>query len=515
MFVFALLACGTPATPDAGVTPNIPAVNVVIQARGEGEIEPCGCPKHPLGGLPRRNSIIHDLAATGPVVTVDGGGTLAPRIAIPDADMEQRRIKADLIAQAWKVVGIDAVAIAPTDWSLGRATIDALAHQYKLPILAANLECDEPYPGAVLVERGGLRIGIVGVTGGTVKGCTVSKAGPAAITALEALGPVDVTIGLVPLGGDALEEWKTNGPPVDLLVASQTEAAPRAVGRGWLVPTATRNQKLTVLGLFPAGARDWEPADRAATLREEVERMRAHADDSEAKVTASADEVAKQRLQRQADFYTGEEKKAKDELDAFQKANRPPHSTFTLTWRELSPDVVDHAATRDLVDAALGRISATEHVSLTPDAPHVAASGSAYAGSDACVACHPAESAQWGGTPHAHAWASLVATGRAVDRECTACHVTGMGQRGGPTGPADAAGLQDVQCEACHGPSAAHVRSSHVRTPLTPGVEVCTKCHDGERDMGQFAYDAYREKVVHAAPPTPMPAVAPPPAPAP
>lgn len=421
--------------------------------------------------------------------------------------MEQRRIKADLIAQAWKIVGIDAIAVSPTDWSLGRETIDALAHQYKLPILAANLECDEPYPGAVLVERGGLRIGIVGVTGGTVKGCTVSKAGPAAITALEALGPVDITIGLVPLGGDALEEWKTNGPPVDLLVASQTEADPRAVGRGWLVPTATRNQKLTVVGLHPAGARIWEPANRAATLRSVVEKMRAHADDSDAKVQSSTEDLQKQRFKRQADFYAGEVKKAQDELDAYEKADRPPHSTFTVEWRELSPEVVDHAGTRDLVDAALRRITATEDVVLTPDAPRVGPSGSPYAGSDACVACHPAENAQWSGTPHAHAWASLIATGRAVDRECTACHVTGMDQRGGPTGPADASGLQDVQCEACHGPSAAHVRSSHTKTPLAPGVEVCTTCHDGERDMGQFAYDAYREKVVHAAPPTPTPPV--------
>lgn len=42
MFVIALLACGTPATPEVGVVPNLPAVTVVIQARGEGEIEPCG-----------------------------------------------------------------------------------------------------------------------------------------------------------------------------------------------------------------------------------------------------------------------------------------------------------------------------------------------------------------------------------------------------------------------------------------------------------------------------------------
>jgi hypothetical protein len=49
-----------------------------------------------------------------------------------------------------------------------------------------------------------------------------------------------------------------------------------------------------------------------------------------------------------------------------------------------------------------------------------------------------------------------------------------------------------VQCEACHGPAAAHVADPAVRTGLVrkPKVETCTACHcDKSPHFRGFYYD--------------------------
>ncbi len=440
------------------------------------------------------------------MLLLDAGGSLAPREHISSADLPQRRIKADLVAEAWALGGLDALAISADDWGLGRETIDALAHQYHLPVLAANLECDEPYPGALLIERGGLRIGVVGVTAGDPKGCTVGKPGPAAILALEALGPVDITVALVPLSGEALKAFASDGPPVDLLIGMEDDSVPRIAGRGFTIPLASRGQKVTRLDLYPAGSRDWEPMDRAVTLRTELEKLQTRAAEAERERGTGRDERHEARIERQIAFYATQTAAAKSELDAYEKADRASKSTFAFSQIELAPEIADHPATRERVDAALARMGTTEGVDLAATWPRVAPDGSKYAGSDACTECHAVEAAQWATTPHARAWASLVASGRAVDRACTSCHVTGFDERGGPTGPSDVAGLQDVQCEACHGPSASHVDKPASQRPVrSPGAVACTTCHDNDRDMGRFDYGKYSLNVVHL-PAEPVPA---------
>src|SRR5690606_32526246 len=122
--------------------------------------------------------------------------------------------------------------------------------------------------------------------------------------------------------------------------------------------------------------------------------------------------------------------------------------------RDLSRDVADHPATAAWVADGLAKIEALEAPAAVDG--WVAPAGSPYAGADACAGCHEAEHAQWRGTPHANAWATLERERRAMDADCYACHATGVGADGGPTRPAAVGGLRDVQCEACHGPSRAH-----------------------------------------------------------
>jgi hypothetical protein len=117
------------------------------------------------------------------------------------------------------------------------------------------------------------------------------------------------------------------------------------------------------------------------------------------------------------------------------------------------------------------------------------------AGSASCVACHQADNDVWAHSKHAHAGETLVAKGFQVDAYCLQCHTTGFALPGGFSSPRRTPALAAVGCEGCHGPSAAHVKDSRLRTPFA-AFDQCIRCHDHENSP-TFNRDTYWAKIVH------------------
>jgi hypothetical protein len=134
-------------------------------------------------------------------------------------------------------------------------------------------------------------------------------------------------------------------------------------------------------------------------------------------------------------------------------------------------------------------------VALTAGASAVrAADESPYAGADKCGPCHQAIYHAWQATKHAKALMKLDASQRKSD--CIRCHVTGTPEMIAADG--DNPSLPNVQCEACHGPAAAHAKDPKVRTGLTakPGEAVCTTCHNDQSPKFRgFVYAAMKSFV--------------------
>jgi peroxiredoxin len=134
--------------------------------------------------------------------------------------------------------------------------------------------------------------------------------------------------------------------------------------------------------------------------------------------------------------------------------------------------------------------------------------GVAYVGAEACRDCHRPQYDQWSRTRHAAAFAVLFKSDRGADRNCTPCHTTGAGRKGG-FGDKD---LKDrpmthVQCEVCHGPGADHVQAPPALKKATVyGITdqcsvcivqgVCLTCHDRRNDP-DFDLDAALPLVTH------------------
>jgi predicted CXXCH cytochrome family protein len=419
----------------------------------------------------------------------------------PD-ERAQREGKADLIAAGWKLGGIDAMALSSSDWNLGYDFVTGLVAKHDLPVLAANLTCDgKAFPGGKVVTANGLRVGIVGVTEGNPGDrCQVLDPVESARKALSELGPVDLTVALLPITGKSATEWDQADLPVDLVVDASGRHLdkPDQNGVGYVLSAGSRGKHLGFARLeVVPGAKAWGPADEAAALQEEVTRLEQRIEGQKQRIERATDETARGKLQRQLGAYEEQLKQAQARVAA-ASTDTSARNEFAVRIDELGAEVVDHAATKALVDAfKSGQEQVGGDVAAIAAVVRVAPTGSPFAGSETCKGCHADQAKQWESTGHARAWSSLVAQQRAMDQECFSCHVTGHGQQGGPADPATVAGLRDVQCESCHGAASAHVADPTKDLVKSPAQDVCVTCHDGKKDEGRFSYSEYLPKVTH------------------
>ncbi|HMV66830.1 MAG TPA: multiheme c-type cytochrome [Myxococcota bacterium] len=112
-------------------------------------------------------------------------------------------------------------------------------------------------------------------------------------------------------------------------------------------------------------------------------------------------------------------------------------------------------------------------------------------GSAACATCHAAEHAEWKGSRHGEAMASLLPHGGESKTECVRCHATATTPGPATRTLSDYRTDEGVGCESCHGPGEAHVAAGGGKDnivglgescPVCVIEAVCTSCHTKEWD---------------------------------
>ncbi len=386
--------------------------------------------------------MLEELRSQGPVLVVDGGDLFWKSRVLSKARSAQQLEKARLQAAAYAASGIDVFVPGEGDYSLGGEVALGLIKTSGLPMLSAGLVCgEERWPGQQVFERGGVRLGIIGVSAEAPEGCVVADPVDSVSAAVLEQGPVDAR--LVVVHGTA-EEVKRIGAleSVDFVLdghARKTWVDPRSIGGSgaYELGAGSRGKRLGVLSLqLEKEGAGWSPQGQ----------------------------------------QTG-------------------RHGFAHRVVDLDGSIGEHAETQKLVEEAKALIGAAV-------APEQAVAPSAatgpFVGSSACLSCHPAQYAQWRTTPHATAMDTLRNVNRAADLDCFACHVTGSHHPLGPQHPAQVGVLEDVGCESCHGPGQAHVASpgaSTIQRGAEPGT--CRACHDGVKDGGRFDWETYLPKVMH------------------
>jgi predicted metal-binding protein len=115
-----------------------------------------------------------------------------------------------------------------------------------------------------------------------------------------------------------------------------------------------------------------------------------------------------------------------------------------------------------------------------------------YAGWKACAGCHGAVTANWQKSRHAQSYESLTRTKQGDLPGCVRCHVTGYEKEEGFIDNELTPELVGIQCEECHGPGSAHVKSMNKNDIRSaPDITSCRRCHTPGQDPG---FD-YQKKV--------------------
>ncbi|HEY0135074.1 MAG TPA: multiheme c-type cytochrome [Nannocystis sp.] len=528
----ATLACATCGAPDATNVATGPAttaeptpaaaprltVDIFAFARVLGTIAPCGCTTEPLGGLQYAFGYIEANSRPQTRLVLEPGSFLFADPAGPEAAKDepawaQAEQRAAALQTRFAGLGAQLVSgLGPTDLSSPKA--DLSLETYPLPrVLANSRKLDaRGVQRHRLVRLGDDALAIdAGVTAVVEPGLAPSLAATAPAEALrgeiKAMREAGAELTVVLLQGSraTAEQLAREVEGIDLIVVgipvglerTRLGGPPARLGNTWVVEPGEQAQTLTHLRLEidPAVAAklpavdSWTIVPTVETQRRELARLDARLEKFRADVSADKAFVARLEQERAA-------------LAASIEKPAPVSGAVVVTVAQTKVSchlAVDPDAAKALhsYDNWVAAKNQQRFAGVRAPAPTKGQAG--YVGSEQCEACHADEAAHWAKTRHGDAYATLVKANKQFDLSCVGCHVTGFREPGGSE-VVENAGLQNVQCEQCHGPGSAHVAMPEKRGKANAirrdaSVEVCQSCHTPEHS-DTFEYAAYLRDVL-------------------
>jgi 2',3'-cyclic-nucleotide 2'-phosphodiesterase (5'-nucleotidase family) len=374
-------------------------------------------------------------------VIVDSGDLLNEDEEIPENIQQSARFKAELIAQIYNKIGIDAVNVGELDLVLGIDYLKELEKKEKFPFVSANLVDSENKPifkRYVIKNINGKNVGIFGVIGDTsemtAKVSEITKDAASVQDPLQAAesvvkelsGKVDYMIALTHQGTN--RDWviarRVQG--IDLVIGAhdkQKTKEPHEAGKTLIVQAGEKGQYLGLLEVAMDGTKAAQ--NELVPLGEEI------ANDPAIKAMISA------YNDKLADMYGG------------PSESKPAANTVALR--------------------------------LT-----------------ACEPCHADQVKKWQATDHAHAYATLVKKTKQFDPKCLMCHTTRFEQPEGFSMKLQQMELVNIQCETCHGFAKEHLSDMKPIPTPKPTMSLCLKCHTPDR-CPTFEKDSAKvfEKIKH------------------
>jgi hypothetical protein len=479
-----------------------------------GYLEPCGCQTRPLGGIDRAGQRLRELSSDGvPTLVLSAGDLFFGGEPPPehgagtphDAANAQAQWQAETLARAMQRLRLSVALPGPTDRRRGGRALRELMEVSGAAMLcpAPDVAQPEGCQPNVLVERGGIRVGLFGLATDAAGPADRASSGllAAAKRHTEQLRTrgAGIVIGLI--DGDGRAARRVAGTPgLDFLLHGGSNSAevppPERIGDATLVRAGHHGQGLLTIDLFksatPGPFTDvsaWtQRAARAALERRSAE-LAAHIEewrrDPEIDRARLAEQEARLSTLRRALQH--------------EPVSRAAGSTFSAQYLELDDKTAADPELRALLVAHDRRVNEHNRVQLADVKPKPVPPGApTYVGSERCGGCHDTEIAWWKQHAHGRAYTTLERVEKQFSLNCVSCHVTGYGQPGGAA-VVQNAGLTHVGCESCHGPGSVHVSdpdgaaAKNVRREVPEAT--CRQCHDGEHS-DQFDYARYRARLL-------------------
>ena len=421
-------------------TGSPPDFTLVVSGQELGYLEPCGCAEGQIGGFPRRDSVLLQLASGGKNLLRIANGNL-----ISDAG-RQSELKAEIGFTALKEMEYAAFNVGPRDLLLGIEQLNYFSNTSEIPFLSANLFHGE----ARVFQPFALHTGH--------------------------LKNLQRQVAIVGITSQQFEIYAENAS-ADLMLK-----APENVLKE-LIPKLSSACEFIVL-LAHAGI------DEAKALAKAFPQIDVIIVGDEHLETLSEPIFIGDTVL----LNPGTKGKALGMLDVrWDKGGKHIESHFEL--QTLSERIPDSPRMMDMI-FMYQQMLAAENLSAAVER-EIPSTGGMYAGNGSCKTCHPSEYASWKKTKHSHAYHTLVEKGHENDPDCLTCHTVGFGFQTGFISEPQTPTLMDVGCENCHG-----VGGNHVKNPQKGYGQVtkanCLTCHTTENSPN-FDYDVYFPKILHGA----------------
>ena len=507
----------TDPTP-AAVSPRV-VVDIFAFARVLGTIAPCGCTTEPLGGLQYAFGYIEANSTPAARLVLEPGSFLfpdpnGPEAAKDEAAWAQAEQRASALQQRFSAVGAQLVSgLGPTDVSSPKT--DSALTTWPLPRVLANSRALDG-KGVQAHRMVALKAGDATIDAGVTAavepalapaGWAAEPLAPALQREVAAMRKAGAELAVVMLQGSraTAEQLAKDVPGIDLIVVgvpvgqerTRVGAPPARINGAWIVEPGDRAQTMThvrlqidpkVAAALPHGEA-WTQVPTAAAQLKELARLDARL--AKFREDPTADQAFIKRLEQERVVLAA----------SIEKPALPADPVIvTLEQAKVTCHLAaDPEASKALhgYDEWVSTQNQRRFAGVKPPAPAKGQAG--YVGGEECAACHAEEAEQWATTRHAQAYETLVTVNKQFDLSCVGCHVTGFRQPGGSE-VVENAGLQDIQCEQCHGPG-----SLHVAEPERKGlpnairrhaeVDVCKQCHTPEHS-DTFDYAAYMRDIL-------------------
>ena len=439
-------------------TASAQPITLVYTGDRLGKVEPCGCPKNPMGHIARHVRYLEERRQkNSDLIAFDLGNYFFESLDIEDNLREQQARRAAILSRSLSKLKLDFMVPGPTDFAAGFEGYKRLLEGVKTPVLAADLLTPSGQPAFathLVLERHGKRVLIIGIAGFVPAQTTLTRRAPLdAIRRVRAqAGEVDVTIIASHLdrsAGLGLAE-KEEGLAAVLIADKHLHLIPKQAGGAVVVGSSKEGKHVAELQLTHHGD------------------------------GAYAGGMTLRRLKFKLAKATGDEaQKLQAELDRFEAGN-----LFRYRVDALGEERSEDPEVAGWVKAYVHFVGKLE--SERGEAPPGYSGEGDFAGFEACATCHADIVATWRATRHAIAYQSLYDRGQHLDRECIGCHTAGWRHPGGFSDPRAVGILKNVQCESCHGPGKEHAKTGDKRL-IERGqgnAAFCERCHQKELETG-------------------------------
>lgn len=209
-------------------------IKLVLTSNVNGETDPCGWKKKPMGGLARKSTIINNLRKEGnDVIVADAGNLFFKKDKISSGiTIDTAKETAKIIVDCFNAISCDVFSPGSHDFAAGFDFVKDLENRSNFPYISANIfgkngeKLYEPY---VVIEKQGKKIGFLGVSSIFLNEKVTVKDPFKVIKNIinELESKTDMIILLFNASEKDLNRLKTKDYPIDFTIRSRSNLPPK------------------------------------------------------------------------------------------------------------------------------------------------------------------------------------------------------------------------------------------------------------------------------------------------